>query len=155
VVVTLTEPDVTFMVNVAPTYIYPAKYHAEIGEEEYTGKPVGTGPFKLKEWNAQQRTVLERFDEHFRRPANFDEFRPDVVPGAGGRVAALEAGEAAYSIWAPNAADNQTLVDSGDFTVFETMNVATTPFPVNNTHPVLGDKAVRKAMLYALDRQAL
>jgi peptide/nickel transport system substrate-binding protein len=155
VVVTLTKPDVTFMVNVAPTYIYPAKYHAEIGEEAYTAKPVGTGPFKLKEWNAQQRTVLERFDKHFRGPANFDEFRLDVVPEAGGRLAALESGQADNSIWALNAEDNKTLIDSGDFTVFETMNVAINHFPVNNTHPALGDRAVRRAMLHAIDRQAI
>lgn len=153
VVVTLTEPDVTFMVNVAQTYIYPSAYHAEVGEEEYGANPVGTGPFKLVEWNAQQRTLLERFDDHFRGPANFDEFQLDVVPEAGGRLAALESGQADNSIWALNAEDNQTLVDSGNFTVFETLNVATNHFPVNNTHAVLGDKAVRKAMMYAIDRQ--
>jgi peptide/nickel transport system substrate-binding protein len=155
IVVTLKEADVTFMVNVATTLIYPAKYHAEIGEQEYTAKPIGTGPFKLKEWNAQQRTLLERFDDHFRGPANFDEFQLDVVPEAGGRMAALESGQADNSVWALNAEDNKTLIDSGDFTYFETMNVATNHFPVNNTHPVLGDKAVRKAMLHAIDRQAL
>lgn len=155
IVVTLKEADVTFMVKAATTLIYPAKYHAEIGEQEYTAKPIGTGPFKLKEWNAQARTLLERFDEHFRGPANFDEFQLDVVPEAGGRLAALESGQADNSIWPINAEDNLTLVDSGDFTVFETLNVATNHFPLNNTHPVLGDKAVRQAMMYALDRQAL
>ena len=75
-----------------------------------------------------------------------DEFQLDVVPEAGGRLAALESGQADNSIWALNAEDNVTLVDSGDFTVFETMNVATNHFPVNNTHPVLGDKAVRHFM---------
>ncbi|HYH13231.1 MAG TPA: ABC transporter substrate-binding protein [Thermomicrobiales bacterium] len=155
VVVTLTEPDVTFMVNVGQTYIYPSAYHAEVGEEEYSANPVGTGPFKLLEWNAQQRTVLERFDEHFRGPANFDQFQLDIVPEAAGRLAALESGQADNSIWALNAEDNQLLVDSGNFTVFETMNVATNHFPVNNTHPVLSDKAVRKAMMHAIDRQSL
>jgi peptide/nickel transport system substrate-binding protein len=155
VVVTLTSPDVTFMVKAATTYIYPAKYHAEIGEEAYTAKPVGTGPFKLKEWNAQQRTLLEAYEEHFRGRPNFDEFQLDVVPEAGGRLAALESGQADNSIWALNAEDNTTLSDSGDFTVFETMNVALNHFPLNNTSPVLGDKAVRKAMMHAIDRQAL
>jgi len=155
VVVTLTEPDVTFMVNVGQTFILPSKYHAEIGEEEYSAKPVGTGPFKLLEWNAQQRTVLEAFEDHFRGRPNFDRFQLDVVPEAAGRLAALESGQADNSIWALNAEDNQLLIDSGNFTVFETMNVATNHFPVNNTHPVLSDKAVRKAMMHAIDRQAL
>ena len=155
VVVTLTEPDVTFMVNVAQTYIYPSAYHAEVGEQEYTANPVGTGPFKLLEWNAQQRTLLEAYEEHFRGRPNFDQFQLDVVPEAAGRLAALESGQADNSIWALNAEDNQTLIDSGNFTVFETMNVATNHFPLNNTHPVLSDKAVRKAMMHAVDRQAL
>lgn len=155
VVVTLTEPDVTFMVNVGQTYIYPSAYHAEVGEEEYGANPVGTGPFKLLEWNAQQRTVLEAFEDHFRGRPNFDQFQLDIVPEAAGRLAALESGQADNSIWALNAEDNQLLIDSGDFTVFETMNVATNHFPVNNTHPVLSDVAVRRAMMHAIDRQAL
>jgi peptide/nickel transport system substrate-binding protein len=155
IVVTLTEPDVTFMVNVATTFIYPSAYHAEVGEEAYTAEPVGTGPFKLLEWNAQQRTVLEAFEEHFRGRPNFDQFQLDVVPEPAGRVAALESGQADNSIWALNAEDNKLLVESGDFTVFETIQNATNHFPLNNTHPVLSDKAVRKALMHALDRQAL
>ncbi len=155
VVVTLNEPDVTFMVNVAPTFIYPSTYHAEIGEQEYTANPVGTGPFKLLEWNAQQRTLLEAFEDHFRGRPNFDQFQLDVVPEAGGRLAALQSGMADNSIWALNAEDNTTLVESGDFTFYETLNVAVNHFPLNNTHPVLSDGAVRRAMIHAIDREAI
>ena len=155
VVVTLNEPDVTFMVKAATTLIYPSKYHAEIGEQEYTANPVGTGPFKLKEWNPQSRTLLEAYEDHFRGRPNFDEFQLDVVPEAGGRFAALESGQADNSIWALNAEDVQRLVDSGDFTFFRELDVAVNHFPLNNTHPVLSDKAVRKAMIHAVDREAL
>lgn len=155
IVVTLTEPDVTFMVGVAPTFIYPSEYHAEIGEPEYTANPVGTGPFKLLEWNAQQRTLLEAYDDHFRGRPNFDQFQLDVVPEAGGRLAALESGLADNSIWALNAEDNTKLVESGDFTYYETLNVAVNHFPLNNNHAVLSDRAVRRAMMHAIDREAI
>lgn len=155
IVVTLNEPDVTFMVNVAPTFIYPSTYHAEVGEEEYSANPVGTGPFRLLEWNAQQRTLLEAYEDHFRGRANFDQFQLDVVPEAGGRLAALESGQADNSIWALNAEDNVTLEESGEFTVFETLNVAVNHFPMNNNHPVLGDRAVRRALMHAIDREAI
>ncbi len=155
VVVTLTDPDVTFMIGGAQLFIYPSKYHKEIGEEEFSAKPVGTGPFKLKEWNAQQRTVLEAFDNHFRGRPHFDEFRLDVVPEAGGRLAALESGQADNSIWALNAEDNTNLIDSGDFTVFQTVQNAINHFPLNNEHPILGDKQVRKALMHAMDREAI
>lgn len=155
VVVTLTEPDVTFMVNVAPTFIYPSAVHQEVGEEDFSANPVGTGPFMLEEWNAQQRTVLVAYEDHFRGRPNFDRFQLDVVPEAAGRLAALESGQADNSIWALNAEDNQILIDSGDFTVYEVLQNAVNHFPLNNTHPILSDVNVRKAMMHAIDRQAL
>jgi len=155
VVVTLTEPDVTFMVNVAPTFIYPAKYHAEIGEEAFTAKPVGTGPFKLKEWIPAQSTTLEANPDYFRGRPNFDTFRLDVVPEAAGRVAALESGQADSSVWSLSAEDNIALEESGNFTVYKNASLAVNHFPLNNAKPFLSDKAARQALITAIDRQAI
>jgi peptide/nickel transport system substrate-binding protein len=154
VVVTLSEADVTFMVNVATTLIYPAKYHKETGEDAFKGKPVGTGPFTLGEWSPQQRVTLNAYEDYFRGRANFDAIQVDVVPEAAGRMAALETGQADNSIWGLNAEDNDALKESGDFKVYETQQVATNHFPLNNKHPFLSDKAVRQALLWALDRQS-
>ncbi len=155
VVVNLSAADVTFMVNVAPTFIYPANYHAEIGENAFTAKPVGTGPFKLKEWIPAQSTTLEAFDGYFRGRPNFDEFRLDVVPEASGRMAALESSQADSSVWSLSAEDNVSLEDSGNFTVYKNPSLAVNHFPLNNDHPALKEKAVRQALLYALDRQSI
>lgn len=154
VVVTLSEADVTFMVNVATTLIYPAKYHQETGEDAFKGKPVGTGPFTLGEWSPQQRVTLNAYEDYFRGRPNFDVVQVDVVPEAAGRMAALETGQADNSIWGLNAEDNTALKESGDFRVYETQQVATNHFPLNNKHPFLSDKAVRQALLWALDRQS-
>ena len=154
VVVKLKDADVTFMVNVATTLIYPAKYHAEIGENDFKGKPVGTGPFKLKDWIPAQSTTLEANDDYFRGRPNFDTWRIDVVPEAAGRLAALESGKADNSIWSLSAEDNTSLKDSGNFTVYETVSDGVNHFPLNNRHPALSDKAVRQALLYTLDRQS-
>ena len=154
IVVTLTAADVTFMVNVATTLIYPAKYHAEIGEDAFKGKPVGTGPFKVKEWIPAQSTTLVAFDDHFQGRANFDEWRIDVVPEAAGRMAALESGKADNSIWSLSAEDNTTLKESGDYTVYETLSTGVNHFPLNNRHPALSEKPVRQALMHALNRQS-
>jgi peptide/nickel transport system substrate-binding protein len=155
VVVRLKETNVTFMYAVAQTHIYPASYHQEIGEQEYKAKPFGTGPFKLKEWNAAQRTVLEAFDDHFRGRPNFDEYRLDVVPEASGRMAALETGEADTTIWPLNSEDSVTLSESGEFTTYKWLQQAINHFPLNLERPFLNDKQARKAMMHAIDRQAL
>lgn len=154
VVVTLKEADVTFMINVATVFIQPATYHAEVGENEFKVAPVGTGPFKFGEMNPQQRVRLDAWENYYRGRANLDSFQMDVVPEAAGRMAALETGQADNSMWGLNAEDNLKLKDSGNFTIFETQQVATNHFPLNNTHPFLKEKEVRQALLWALDRQS-
>lgn len=154
VVVNLTEADVTFMVNVATTFIYPAAHHEEVGEDAFKGAPVGTGPFILEEWAPQQRVLLRANENYFRGRPNFDFFQEDVVPEAAGRMAALESGQADNSMWGLNAEDNEALRETGDFHVYETLQVATNHFPLNNEHPFLREKEVRQALLFALDRES-
>lgn len=154
VVVTLAEADVTFMVNVATTFIYPAAYHEEQGEAAFKGAPVGTGAFMLGEWAPQQRVILNAFEDHFRGRPNFDAFQEDVVPEAAGRMAALESGQADNSMWGLNAEDNEALQETGDFHVYETLQLAVNHFPLNNKHPFLSDKVVRQALLFAIDRES-
>jgi len=159
VVVNLTAADATFMVNTATTLIYPAAYHAEVGEDAYSGAPVGTGAFKLDlegggEWIPAQRTVLVANEDYFRGRANLDQFQIDIVPEANGRWAALDTGSADNSIWSLNAEDNTQLVEGGNFTVYQTLQNAVNHFVLNNEHPALSDINVRKALLHATDRQA-
>ncbi len=154
VVVTLSEADVTFMVNVATTFIQPEGYHSEVGENDFKVAPVGTGAFKFGEMNPQQRIRLDAYEDYYRGRAHLDSFQMDVVPEAAGRMSALESGQADNSMWGLNAEDNTTLLESGNFTVFQTQQIATNHFPLNNTHPFLGEKAVRQALMWALDRQA-
>lgn len=153
VVVTLKEADVTFMVNVGVTLIYPAGYHEEIGENAFKTKPVGTGPYMLESINPQSRVVLAAYEGYHGGRPNIDKVQIDVVPEAAGRMSALESGEADNSIWGLNAEDNTTLMDSGNFRVIETQMVAVNHFPLNNDHPFLKEKAVRQALLTAIDRQ--
>src|SRR5680860_284709 len=154
VVVNLTDADATFMVNVATQLIYPAAYHAEVGEEAYSGAPIGTGAFRVGEWIPAQRTTLEANEEYFRGRPNFDQFQIDIVPEANGRWAALDTGAADNSIWSLNAEDNTLLVEGGNFTVYQTLNNAVNHFVLNNERPTLGDINVRKALLQATNRQA-
>jgi peptide/nickel transport system substrate-binding protein len=154
VVVTLTDADATFMVNTAPTFIYPSKYHKEVGEEKYSGAPVGTGPFKIEEWVPAQRTVLAANTEYFRGQPNFEKFQIDIVPEANGRWAALDTGQADNSIWSLNAEDQTQLEESGNFTVFKVLNNAVNHFVINNEKPQFKEAEVRKALLMATDRQA-
>jgi peptide/nickel transport system substrate-binding protein len=154
VVVKLSQNDVTFMVNVPTTRILPKDDHAAKGEDAFKGEPVGTGPFKIGEWNPQSRVVVEAYEDYYRGRPHLDAIQIDVVPEAAGRFTALESGQADHSVWGLNAEDNEALQESGNFTVYENLQNAVNHFPLNNEHPFLGDsKEVRQALLMALDRE--
>ena len=51
--------------------IVHSAYHAEVGEETYSTSPIGTGPYKLREWRPAEFTELEAFDESLPRPAQY------------------------------------------------------------------------------------
>jgi len=154
-IVTLTEPNAAFYPQVATTGIVPAAYHGEIGEDEYKGKPVGTGPFKLREWRAAEFTEIEAFDGHFRGRPYLDVVRLNVVPEASVRAIALETGDADTTVWPLVTEDSLRLQEDPNITMYVTSGIAVNHFPLNNSSPKLSDKRVRQAMLHAIDRQAV
>ncbi len=156
VIVNLKSPNAAFYGQVADTFIVPAKYHAEIGEDAYKGAPIGTGPFKLKEWKAAEYTLVEAFDEHFQGRPHLDAVRMNIVPEPSVRAIGLETGEADSSVWPLLTEDNIRLAeDTAQFTAFVTSDLSVNHFPLNNKNPVLSDKRVRQAMMHAIDRQAI
>jgi peptide/nickel transport system substrate-binding protein len=154
-VVKMKEPSAAFNAQVANTFIVPAKYHAQVGEDAYKAKPIGTGAFKLKEWRAAEFTELEAFAEHFRGRPHLDVFREQIVPEASVRAIGLETGEADSAVWPLTPEDNVRLADDPKFRTFKTAALAMNHFPLNNDNPKLADKRVRKAMMHAIDRQAV
>ena len=155
-IVNLKTPNAAFYGQVADTFIVPAAYHGEIGEDKYKGAPIGTGAFKLKEWRPAEFTVVEAFEDHFRGRPHLDEVRMNIVPEASVRAIGLETGEADSSVWPLLTEDSIRLAeDTAQFTTFVTSSLAINHFPLNNQHPILSDKRVRQAMMFAIDRQAI
>ena len=155
VIVRLKQPNAAFFAQIASAYILPAHYHGRVGKDEYSAKPIGTGPFKLKEWRAAEFTEVEAFPEHFRGRPYLDGIRLNVVPEASVRTIALETGEADTTIWPLVTEDNLRLAEDPNFRMYVTPALALNHFPINNTLPQLSDKRVRQAMMHAIDRQAL
>ena len=155
VVVRMKEAYAPFLARVATTFIVPAHYHGEIGEDAYKAKPIGTGAFKLKEWRAAEYTEVEAFDDHFRGRPYLDAVREEIVPEPSVRAIGLETGKADSAVWPLTPEDNQRLAKDPNFTVFITSSLAINHFPLNNKNPKLADKRVRQAMMYAIDRQTV
>lgn len=155
VIVRMKEPYAPFLARVASKFIVPAHYHSQVGETEYKGKPIGTGPFKLKEWRPAEYTEVEAFEDHFRGRPHLDAIREEVVPEPSVRAIGLETGEAHSSVWPLTPEDNIRLAEDSNFVVFVTSAFAVNHFPLNNKLPQLSDKRVRQAMMYAIDRETV
>lgn len=155
VVVNMDSVNAASLTGWAGTPIVQSNYHAEVGEEKYRTAPIGTGPYKLKEWRPAEFTELEAFDDHFRGRPNIDVLRQDVVPEPSVRMIALQSGEADSAVWPLLVEDSVFLESDPGFVVYRTLANSIKHFPLNLTVPALSDKMVRKAMMHALDRQRI
>ncbi len=135
--------------------IVHSAYHAEVGEETYSTSPIGTGPYKLKEWRPAEFTELEAFDDHFRGRPNIDVLREDIVPEPSVRMIALQTGEADSAVWPLLVEDSIFLEEDPGFVNFRTLANSIKHFPLNNSIPQLAEKEVRQALMHALDRQRI
>lgn len=116
--------------------------------------PVGTGPYKVKEFRNGDRVVLTAHDAYFggRPPAREILFR--VVPELASRLAALATGEA--DIATELSVDQfETVKRMADREVVggPIMNIRVLVF--DKTNPVLADARVRRALGLAIDRKAI
>lgn len=155
VIVTLAAPNAAFDARVGSQLILPSAYHQEVGQEAYAQKPMGTGAFKVNEFRANEYTLLDAWDGHFRGRPQIDQLRIDVVPEPSVRAEALENGEADNSIWQLTPEDDERLTADDRFNTYIQLNFAVNHIVLNNTSPILSDKAVRQAMMWAIDRQVI
>jgi peptide/nickel transport system substrate-binding protein len=156
VVLNMAEVNAASLSNWAQTPIVQSEYHAEVGEEVYRTAPIGTGAFKLKDWNAAEFTELEAFADHFRGQSKIAIIRQDVVPEPSVRMLALQTGDAHSATWPLLVEDSIELEsDSENFVVYRTLANSVKHFPLNTSLPQLAEKQVRQAMMHALDRQRI
>ncbi len=155
VVVNMKSINAASLVNWASNPIVNAKHHKEIGDAKYSTAPIGTGPFKVKEWKASEFTELAAFDDYFGGRPKVDVIRMEVVPEDAVRKAALETGDADSSAWPLLVQDSLALQKDPNFKVYGTPGESIKHFPINNEKPYFADKRCRQAMMHALDRQRI
>ena len=118
--------------------------------------PIGTGPYRFVKWTKGDSVEMEKFDGH-RNADNVQikhvKFR--FINDATAQVAALLAGDLDYmpSLSAPEMfaqfqADNR-------FTALQGTTEGETIIATNNQHEALSDVRVRRAIMHAIDREAL
>ena len=156
---TLTEPSGQIEFRLAYNagmMVSPAAFAPSPNNEPVFGatlKGIGAGPYQLKTFESNVKTVMTRFDNYWGgiqgRPAGFENH---YVPDSRARFNALLSGQATISLieprQIPEAKDKGLVVQSAE-------KNALWDIYLNVSRPGLKDVRVRQAMMHAIDREAL
>jgi len=141
---------------IMPAHIYGV--NADYRNNPANATPIGTGPFKLKEWKKASFIHLVRYDGYWDPGKPYlDEVIYSVVPDSAQRVAAIETGRVDLVsnndieyFDVPRLRQQKNLMFTTKGT--ETRSLVSW-IDVNLRLPKFQDKRLRKAMMHAIDRQ--
>jgi len=123
-----------------------------------TSPTVTSGIFKFQKWDKGQQTTLVRNETYWQGPSYIDTYIYKVVPDSVAVGNQLKTGELDFGPVDPS--QYSSLQGNPDFQI-TTFPVPSFTFYAYNQNPnakaaaLFGDKAVRQALLYALDRQGM
>ncbi|HEY4201608.1 MAG TPA: ABC transporter substrate-binding protein [Devosiaceae bacterium] len=140
--------------------IYSKDYWDKVGQDGYSAAPIGTGPFKFKEFRQGEYMLYERVENHWRQTPEFAELQLMYMPEDTTRLAALLTGEI-HIAEIPRSVQNQALA-RGKTIMASTRAAAivSAKFGGNYLTPKgepgpLANKLVRQAMNLAVNRDEI
>lgn len=151
---TLAQPFAIFDRQTTFVWIMPQKAYETMGEQAFGQKPIGSGPYMVREWRKDDRLVLDAFKDYWKgEPAlKTGIFRP--IPAEASRAAALLTGEIGIvPVVPPSMMDR--LKSSADVTVGTAEGFRANFLGFNTKLPALSNLKLRQAMDVAIDRDAL
>src|ERR1700760_1143329 len=75
------------------SYVVPKGYVEQVGAPAFAQKPVGTGPYRLVEWEVNGRIVLERNDKYWGPKPAIRRATVQIIKDPSARVAAVQSGQ--------------------------------------------------------------
>ncbi|MGA9350496.1 MAG: peptide-binding protein [Anaerolineae bacterium] len=143
--------------GIIPKHILGDLTPEEFNAAEFnTLAPVGTGPFKFREWVKDDHVALVANPDYFKGAPNLDFIYFKVVENQTVQFAQLQTGEVDFAgvtaaLW--EEAQKQENLDCKAYPVFN-FNFYTYQMDPEKS-PLFLDVRTRRALLYALDRQAI
>jgi peptide/nickel transport system substrate-binding protein len=160
--ITLKEPTATIWHDFATAYAGILSPTAvEKAGDNYGRQPVGTGPYKLKEWQTGQLVVLEANADYAHPPTYYTnkkasflkERRYKVIPEAATRMAALEAGE--IDMVGLEAKDFPKYSTDPRFRVYTANITGITYLGFTCVRPPFDNPKMRQAMAHAVNKKEI
>ena len=162
VVFTLDKSDSTFINKLTDVGIVP---EANYNNESYGQNPIGSGPYKLAQWDKGQQFILERNDEYYGEKPYFKKIT-NLFLDSDAAFAAVKKGEVDIAE-VPLSYSNES-IEGYHLEYFDSIDVRGISLPTqmdtgqkigsdNNSYGnnVTGDPAIREALNIGINRQQL
>lgn len=150
------EADAILPRRMSFVYMIPMSYWREVGADGFGLEPVGSGPFKVKDWGQTTgRYVYERNPLSWRSSVYFDELQFTAIGDVISRSQAMVSGQIDLSF--KLSLDLLADLDARGFKTVarDTYSVGTWAFRQIDPDSPVADSRVRRAMNLAIDRQAI
>ena len=113
----LTDHNVAFLdymtMAVLPKHLLEGE---DMQESAFFRSPVGTGPYKLADWEEGQAIILERNEDYFKGPANIERIIFKIVPDDNAQAMQMKSGELDMALLTPRDAEN--FADADGYNVY-------------------------------------
>lgn len=141
-------------VNILPAHLLEGK---DITKSPLSRNPVGTGPYRFKEWVSGQKIVLEANDEYFEGRPYIDHFIYRIIPDSSTMYMELKAGAIDLMTLTPVQFARQTATKefTSRFNKYRYPSSSYLYMGYNLRHPLFGDRRIRQAMTAAINKDEL
>lgn len=151
----LAEPNVAFLeymtMGILPEHLLKGE---NMQESDFFRNPVGTGPYKMKEWDEGQSIVLTKNEDYYLGAPKIDQVIFKIVPDDNAQAMQLESGELDLALLDPKNAHN--FVDKDGFTCYDMTTADYRGIMYNFANDYWKEnKDIIPAISYAIDRQAI
>lgn len=151
----LTAPNVAFLdymtMAVLPEHLLRGE---NMQESDFFRHPVGTGPYKLENWDVGQAITLTKNELYFKGEPNIDQIVFKIVPDDNARAMQMESGELDLALLTPK--DAQAFADREGYVRYEmkTSDYRGILFNFRNAYWTKNRDLI-PAVCYAIDRQSI
>jgi peptide/nickel transport system substrate-binding protein len=152
--ITTENPNPTFVGLWRNKYFFPKDYFEQVGADGYNKDPKGPGPFTVSSYRRDDKMVVEAFADYYGGAPKLDKMTLYTIPDPSTRMAAILSGDVDITA-KPPPAELATLgkVKGIDLIGYQTPHAFF--YIIDHRAEDLGDLRVRKAILHAIDWDAI
>ena len=157
VTATLKEPSfVMYNYLTGSSYMmYSKKFVESVSADDLKNQGVGTGPFIIKEYLPNDHLLLERNPNYWQKGLPFfDAINVQIIPDANTRLLTLEAGQIDF-VKDLSIQDINRLEGASGIEIREAPSTRTYHVPSHNLRPPFDNVNVRRALNYAVNKEAM